>query len=111
MNKNVTVAEIVTKLQALESEEVWEEKKLLFAAERSMALVKAYCGIEVVPNRLEGVCISLAGQLYERGIWQNGYVKQLQEGNVSVTWENELTEKELLSPFVEELQRVRKLQW
>ena len=90
-----------------------------FAAERSVAMMKAYCGIETLPEELLGVGVSLAGWLLDSGmgvVEGSGGAKSIKEGDVTVTFaENgfgvQATEQEMLAYFAVELDRFRRMDW
>lgn len=100
--------------------ELWglEEESLAvaeYAAERSIALIKAYCNIEEIPQELEGVGVSLAGLLLERGrkVAEGGSIQSIREGDISIHFAENfgagLTEDEMAAHFRMELERFRRL--
>lgn len=85
------------------------------AAERSIALIEAFCNIEEMPEELLGVGVSLAELLLERrlGTAEGGRAKSIREGDISVNFAEEfgagLTEDEMTAHFRMELERFRRL--
>lgn len=93
---------------------------LLFACQRSMEMVKAYCNIEKIPNDLENVCIEISMLLFDNENYEksqkNTAIQTIQEGNVSITYQNKVSawkddKKELLKGFSEELNKFRCMKW
>ena len=79
-----------------------EDAALAFAAERSMEMVQAYCNLEEMPAELE----------HDKGGLQEGGIKEITEGKVSVTFADEAdTAGAFLQHYQEELNRFRKMQW
>lgn len=133
----VTVKEVYDKMKQLRKKEEKESNKneqeieeteneeeideiLLFASERSIDMVKGYCCIKEVPKELKNVCVEIAMLLYDNEGYeqgeQNRVLKSIQEGNVSVTYQNEGNNwkeyrKTLLGMFQEELNQFRKMKW
>ncbi|MBR4014902.1 MAG: hypothetical protein IKI88_01695 [Anaerotignum sp.] len=105
------------KLYQTEREEV--PKALEFAAGRSVSIMKAYCGIDTLPEALLGVGVSLAKWIYDSGMGTEGNgrnAKSIKEGDVAVTFstsafEMQAKEKEMLAYFSVELDRFRKMDW
>lgn len=97
--------QIIKLLRELRAEAA-EDAALAFAAQRSMDMVKAYCGRKEVPPELGSVCAALALDIYDAA---EG-LKNIKEGNVSVEF-YERKEEGLLLPFREELDRFRKAGW
>ena len=54
-------------------------------------MVKAYCAIENVPEVLKGGCVSIGFLLYDTENYeqrqQQGSLKSMRQGNVTVTYE------------------------
>ena len=89
-----------------------EDAALAFAAERSMEMVCAYCNLEEVPQELEHVCVCIGLEIYDKGGLQEGGIKEITEGKVSVTFADEVdTVGAFLLHYQEELNRFRKMQW
>ncbi len=93
---------------------------LLFACQRSMDIVKAYCNIQQIPNELENVCIEMSMLLFDNENYEQAHkntaIKTIQEGNVSITYQNQSNawkdnKKELLKGFSEELDKFRCMKW
>lgn len=88
-----------------------------YAAERSLALIKAYCNIDEVPEELLGVAVSLAGWILDCGmgaIETSGRVRSIQEGDISISFAQgqageTIAEGELPKYFAVELDRFRRL--
>lgn len=131
----VTAEEVYSKIKQLrkndetdkeeEIEQIAEEieqidKVLLFVSERSIEMVKGYCCIEEVPKELKNVCVEIAIMLLDNGSYaqkgESTAIKSIQEGNVSITYQSEVSnwkeyKKALLEPFQEELNQFRKMRW
>lgn len=128
----VTVEEVYQKIKQLRKnkEEVKENETeqeteqideiLLFVSERSIEMVKGYCNIEEVPKELKNVCVEIAMLLYDNENYgeeeKSVRLKSITEGNVSVSYQSETSswreEKNvLLKPFLEELDKFRKMKW
>ena len=89
-----------------------EDAALAFAAERSMEMVQAYCNLEEMPAELEHVCVCMGLEIHDKGGLQEGGIKEITEGKVSVTFADEAdTAGAFLQHYQEELNRVRKMQW
>ena len=89
-----------------------EDAALAFAAERSMEMVQAYCNLEEVPAELEHVCVCMGLEIYDKGGLQEGGIKEITEGKVSVTFADGTdTAGAFLLHYQEELNRFRKMQW
>lgn len=91
---------------------------LLFAAERTIEMVSAYCNIKNVPLDLKNVCVDIAMTLYDNENYTQKQcdIKTIQEGNVSISYQkakNSWNENKqtLLQNFSQELDRFRKLNW
>ena len=83
-----------------------------FAAERSMEMVQAYCNLEEMPAELEHVCVCMGLEIHDKGGLQEGGIKEITEGKVSVTFADEAdTAGAFLQHYQEELNRFRKMQW
>ena len=83
-------------------------------------MVKAYCTIENVPEVLKGVCVSIGFLLYDTENYeqrqQQGSLKSMRQGNVTVTYEQvqerfEKDKKKILEGFSEELNQFRVMKW
>lgn len=93
--------------------------RLDFAAERSVSLMQAYCGLEELPEGLWRVGVSLGLWIYDSAPKDgggSGGVKSIREGSVAVTFgeaafEVQEKEREMLAYFSVELDRWRKLGW
>lgn len=128
----VTVEEVYQKIKQLRKnkEEVKENETeqeteqideiLLFVSERSIEMVKGYCNIEEVPKELKNVCVEIAMLLYDNENYgeeeKSTRLKSITEGNVSVSYQNETSswreqKNILLKPFLEELDKFRKMKW
>ncbi len=86
-----------------------------FAVDRSMEMVCAYCGIDEVPEGLNGVCTAIAVELFQtEGFGKDGgrMVTRITEGDVAVQF---AAVKEhsyhLLQAYREELNRYRNAKW
>ena len=104
---------ILMKLQELREDDL---AAMEFAAGRSEEMMKAYCGVQELPETLLGVGVSLAGMLLDGGMAavSSERAKSIREGDVSVTFaesRNETTEQEMLSCFHVELDRYRRMDW
>ena len=87
-----------------------DDTALAFAAKRSAEMVCAYCGMTQVPKELAGVCVQIGLALYDS--MQEGGLRQIQEGNVSVSFtEASTVGTELMKEYAEELNRFRCMQW
>ena len=87
-----------------------------FAAGRSEEMMKAYCNIEELPEKLLGVGVALAGMLLDSGAaaMYSSKAKSIKEGDVSVTFAEGVSgenEQELLACFKVELDRYRRMDW
>ena len=107
---------ILAKLMELRAEEKDSLAAMEFAAERSEAMMKAYCNIAEIPEELLGVGVSLAGRLLDSGAaaTPSAKAKSIKEGDVSVTFGesvNGTDQQEMLSCFRVELDRYRRLDW
>ncbi len=114
-----------TQQQTVPTEQTQQEENqkdmiLYFAAERSVDMVKAYCAIENVPEVLKGVCVSIGLLLYDTENYeqrqQQGSLKSMRQGNVTVTYEQvqerfEKDKKKILEGFSEELNQFRVMKW
>lgn len=103
---------ILARLQELRDEDLTAAE---FAAERSVALMQAYCNREDLPEELLSVGVALAGMLLDEGVTKTtGRAKSIKEGDISVTFAEDAfdgdTEK-LLRCFKTELDRFRRLDW
>lgn len=128
----VTVEEVYQKIKQLRKnkEEVKENETeqeteqideiLLFVSERSIEMVKGYCNIEEVPKELKNVCVEIAMLLYDNENYgeeeKSVRLKSITEGNVSVSYQSETSswreqKNVLLKPFLEELDKFRKMKW
>lgn len=128
----VTVEEVYQKIKQLrknkekvkenETEQETEQidEILLFVSERSIEMVKGYCNIEEVPKELKNVCVEIAMLLYDNENYgeeeKSTRLKSITEGNVSVSYQNETSswreqKNILLKPFLEELDKFRKMKW
>ena len=128
----VTVEEVYQKIKQLRKnkEEVKENETeqeteqideiLLFVSERSIEMVKGYCNIEEVPKELKNVCVEIAILLYDNENYgeeeKSARLKSITEGNVSVSYQSETSswreqKNVLLKPFLEELDKFRKMKW
>lgn len=128
----VTVEEVYQKIKQLRKnkEEVKENETeqeteqideiLLFVSERSVEMVKGYCNIEEVPKELKNVCVEIAMLLYDNENYgeeeKSVRLKSITEGNVSVNYQSETSswreqKNVLLKPFLEELDKFRKMKW
>ena len=104
---------ILMKLQELREDDL---AAMEFAAGRSEEMMKAYCGMQELPEALLGVGVSLAGMLLEGGMAavSSERAKSIREGDVSVTFaegRNGAAEQEILNYFHVELDRYRRMDW
>ena len=107
---------ILAKLVELRRDEKNSLAAMEFAAERSEAMMKAYCNIREIPEELLGVGVSLAGMVMDSGAaaTPSTKAKSIREGDVSVTFAEGIfdeDEQELLSCFRTELDRHRRMDW
>ena len=107
---------ILAKLMELRRDEKNSLAAMEFAAERSEAMMKAYCNIREIPEELLGVGVSLAGMVMDSGAaaTPSTKAKSIREGDVSVTFAEGIfdeDEQELLSCFRTELDRHRRMDW
>lgn len=89
-----------------------------FAAERSVSLMQAYCGMEELPEELWRVGVSLALWIYDSAPTESGAggIRSIREGDAAVTFEKaafgaQEKEREMLEYFSVELDRWRKMGW
>ena len=107
---------ILAKLMELRRDEKNSLAAMEFAAERSEAMIKAYCNIREIPEELLGVGVTLAGMVLDSGAaaTPSTKAKSIREGDVSVTFAEGIfdeDEQELLSCFRTELDRHRRMDW
>ena len=107
---------ILAKLMELRRDEKNSLAAMEFAAERSEAMMKAYCNIREIPEELLGVGVTLAGMVLDSGAaaTPSTKAKSIREGDVSVTFAEGIfdeDEQELLSCFRTELDRHRRMDW
>lgn len=101
---------ILAKLQELREEDL---AAMEFAAERSVEMMQAYCGLEDLPEELTGVGVMMAGMLLDGGLCA-AKVKSIREGDISVAFAegmNGTDGQEIFRCFREELNRYRKMKW
>lgn len=105
---------ILNKLQELREDED-SLAAMEFAAERSVKMMEAYCGISEIPEALLGVGVELAGMMLDSGVAaMPSRAKSIREGDVSVTFADGADgadEQELLKHFSVELNRYRQMGW
>lgn len=90
-----------------------------FAAERSVSLMKGYCGIEELPEELWRAGVSLALWIYDSAPKECGgaeSIRSIREGDAAVTFGDaafgtQETERRMLEYFSVELDRWRKMGW
>ena len=107
---------ILAKLMELRRDEKNSLAAMEFAAERSEAMMKAYCNITELPEELIGVGVALAGMVLDSGaaVTPSAKAKSIREGDVSVTFAesvNGADEREMLNCFKVELDRYRRMEW
>ncbi|WP_458406715.1 hypothetical protein [Anaerotignum sp.] len=104
---------ILAKLQELRNDDL---AAMEFAAGRSVEMMKAYCNIDSLPEKLLGVGVSLAGMVLDSGAaaTPSSKAKSIREGEVSITFAegmNGADEQEMLGCFKVELDRYRRMDW
>ena len=87
-----------------------------FAAGRSVEMIKAYCNIAELPEKLIDVGVSLAGMVLDSGMAAEPFskAKSIKEGDVSITFagdSNGADEQKMLGCFKVELDRYRQMDW
>ena len=107
---------ILAKLMELRRDEKNSLAAMEFAAERSEAMMKAYCNIREIPEELLGVGVTLAGMVLDSGAaaTPSRTVKSMKEGDVSITFAegmNRADGQEMLDCFKVELDQYRKMDW
>ena len=107
---------ILAKLMELRRDEKNSLAAMEFAAERSEAMMKAYCNIAEIPEELLGVGVTLAGMVLDSGAaaTPSSKAKSIREGDVSITFAegvNGADEQEMLDCFKVELDQYRKMDW
>jgi hypothetical protein len=100
----------IAKIQGKEEYDFLDE----FALDYGEKIIKNYCGIDEIPFEIEETYIDIAIEILniysEKGVTSEN-IKQIQEGDISVSFKDNIENMFSIRNFKEQLASFRRLKW